>query len=388
MVIAKLLIFWTLLSRRGLNINRICKICSDEIAESSKFTSGKNLFVHVRRKHKMSKIDYMITYEHKNFQFETCGWCEQDAVPRVRDVNGELQLYYKKFLCNSNNCKINRKKFNPRSYISAKNTYKLNEEQSKLKVQKASPFHREFFSSEEEYIDSQAKCSLRGFCDRYGKIIGRQKFEEYKKLRSYLTSEEYFVKKLGEEQGKAKYQLLQKQKAITKENLVRKYGEIEGTKRYINFLNKTLKTFVSEKSINFLNTISQMYTLNIRHGRNSSEKKIICENTVHPVDGYCEELNLVFEFFGDKWHVNPELYNENDTNIRKIPAREVWNKDFERLNNILQKVNAILICWENDWKNKPELVLNQIGYLLEKLKHGNLTKKLYYLGVENEYASN
>ena len=55
-----------------MNINRVCKICSEVIEESDKFTAGKNLFVHIRRKHKMSKIEYMINYEHKNFQFEKC----------------------------------------------------------------------------------------------------------------------------------------------------------------------------------------------------------------------------------------------------------------------------------------------------------------------------
>jgi len=329
----------------------------------------------------------MIKYEHKNFHIEKCGWCNQNAVPRVKDTNGRLRLYYKKFLCNSEDCKRNRKKCNSNSYIVTKNTYQLNDEEAKLRVQKSSPFHREYFKSDEEYKKFQAQCSLRAFCDRYGKIVGEKEFKKYKSHRSYLASEKYFIKKLGKKDGKIKYQEIQKQKAITMENLTRKYGKIEGIKRYKSFLDKTLKNFVSKKSINFLNTISNLCNLEIRHGQNSSEKKIVCKKTVHPVDGYCKKLNVVFEFFGDKWHVNPKLYNENDTNIGKKSAKEVWKKDLIRLRNISLEVSAIFICWEYSWKYEEELVINQINTLIKKLKSGKLKKGIYYLGESYEYIS-
>ncbi|MDO8640900.1 MAG: hypothetical protein Q7R33_05100 [Nitrosarchaeum sp.] len=332
----------------------------------------------------MNKIEYMLQYEHCNFKREKCGWCDHDAKPRVRDENGQLRLYYKKYLCDDDNCAANRKKHNPRSYETAKKTYKLSDDDAKLKVKQASPFHREYFSSDNDYKNFQAQSSLRAFIDRFGKIEGQEKFDEYRELRSYLASEQHFIDKLGNEQGKIKYEEIRQQKAITRDNLRRKYGEIEGDKRYESFLDKTLKNFVSEKSIDFLETISKTYSIAIRHGRNSTEKKINCANTMHPVDGYCESLNIVFEFFGDKWHVNPRLYSSNDTNIRKKSAIRVWEHDATRSASILQVVNAIFICWEYDWIHNKELVLNQMGQLLEKLKNNSLEKKVYYLGGSDE----
>lgn len=369
-----------LYSGRRYDINRICKICGDIELDSKKATAGKTLFVHVRRMHGLSKVEYMLKYEHCDFKIEKCGWCDRDAEPRVRDENGQLRLYYKKYLCYDDDCINNRKKYNPRSYEFAKRTYKLSETDAKLKVRRASPFHREYFSTNNEYTDFQAQCSLRSFIDRFGKDEGKKKFDEYREQRSYLASEQHFIDKLGEIQGKKKYEEIRQQKAITRENLRRKYGEVEGDKRYESFLDKTLKNFVSEKSIDFLETVSKKYLIDIRHGRNSTEKKIKCANTMHPVDGYCESLNIVFEFFGDKWHVNPKLYSSTDTNIRKKIASKVWEDDKVRLSSILQVVNAIFVCWEYDWIHNREIVINQIGQFLQKLKNNDLEKQVYYLG--------
>lgn len=328
----------------------------------------------------MDKVDYMLKYEHHDFIIEKCGWCDKSARPRIIEKDGKLRLYYKKYLCNDEQCEINRKKFNPRSYEVAKRTYNLSNADAKLKVQKASPFHRQYFKSHDEYTDFQAQCSLRSFIDRYGQELGKEKFNEYKKLRSYLASEQHFIDKLGEQEGKKKFAQIQQQKAITRKNLVRKYGSIEGDKRYESFLDKTLKNFVSQKSIDFLNTISKLFLIDIRHGENSTEKKIKCANTIHPVDGYCESLNIVFEFFGDKWHVNPKLYNSTDTNIRKKIATEVWKYDSIRFNNIIHEVNAIFVCWEYDWNNNKNNILNELKILLQKLKDKQLKKDIYYLG--------
>ena len=241
-------------------------------------------------------------------------------------------------------------------------------------------FHRKFFKSDKEYSQFQAQCSLQSFIRRYGKEQGKLKFDEYKKLRAYLASEEYFIKKLGEKQGKIKYRQIQKRKAITRENLCKKYGQVNGDKRYASFLDKTLKNFVSKKSIDFLDTVSNVCDIDIRHGKNSSEKKIKCEKTMHPVDGYCKTLNCIFEFYGDKWHVNPELYSEKDTNIRNKIATKVWSHDKKRLNNMLPVVNAIFVCWEYDWKHNKDNVLNQVKELIQKLKKLQLSKNIYFLG--------
>jgi hypothetical protein len=323
----------------------------------------------------------MLTYEHTNFKLEKCGWCDNDAIPRVKDVNGQLQLYYYKYLCDNKKCCENRKKVNPRSYEHAKKTYKLSDIAANKKVRKASPFHREYYNSDKAYNEFQAQCSLRSFIDRFGQEQGKIKFNEYRKLRSFLASEQHFIDELGEEAGKIKYEEIRKKKAITRDNLREKYGIKEGDKRYESFLDKTLKNFVSQESIDFFNLLSNTFLISIKYGRNN-EKKIVCEKGTHPVDGYCEQFNIAIEYFGDKWHLNPKLFNKNDVNAKRKPAVKVWTDDKERLDDILSKVKAVFVCWGHDWKYNRQQVFDHFSNLLNQLKQDNLQKKIYYLGEQ------
>lgn len=161
--------------------------------------------------------------------------------------------------------------------------------------------------------------------------------------------------------------------------MIDKYGEEEGNKRYETFLDKTLKNFVSKISIECLDYISQQCHINIRHGGNSSEKKIRCTKSTHPVDGFCQNLNVVFEFYGDRWHMNPAMFTSEDLNPRKKKAKEIWKEDRIRLNDILPEVNAVFIIWENDWNNNSERIISRMKKLLRKLKSESLNKAVYYL---------
>ena len=75
-------------------------------------------------------------------------------------------------------------------------------------------------------------------------------------------------------------------------------------------------------------------------------------------------MNLVIEFNGDIWHANPELYNENDKPFpfdRKYTAKEIWQKDAEKIKFLKTKVDNVIIIWEKELKD------NGMCYIIEKL---------------------
>lgn len=71
------------------------------------------------------------------------------------------------------------------------------------------------------------------------------------------------------------------------------------------------------------------------------------------VDGYNPETNIVYEFYGDYWHGNP-----NNKKLRKTKINEKCNKTFKQLyEETLNREELIkdsgynlIIMWEGDWK--------------------------------------
>lgn len=68
------------------------------------------------------------------------------------------------------------------------------------------------------------------------------------------------------------------------------------------------------------------------------------------VDGYDTDTNTIYEFNGDFWHGNPELYNENDiNNVLNKTFGELHKKTINREKYLIKKGYKIISIWENDF---------------------------------------
>ena len=74
----------------------------------------------------------------------------------------------------------------------------------------------------------------------------------------------------------------------------------------------------SKMSIMWLNYVSTTkgYGLNIQHALNGGEKKLTIDDKTCKVDGFCEETNTVYEFYGCFWHGCPNCYKPNIINSK------------------------------------------------------------------------
>ena len=87
------------------------------------------------------------------------------------------------------------------------------------------------------------------------------------------------------------------------------------------------KTFIM--LLNYVSTI-KAYGVNIQHALNGSEKELTIGDKTYKVDGFCEETNTIYEFYGCFWHgcrncYKPDIINSknqmdmgtpNDKNLR------------------------------------------------------------------------
>lgn len=87
----------------------------------------------------------------------------------------------------------------------------------------------------------------------------------------------------------------------------------------------------------------------IQHSDNIGE--FIIPNTKLSVDGFNKDTNTVYEFQGDFWHGNPEIYDLNSIN-KKINETfgELYNKTMNKINTLHNMGYNIVYIWENDWR--------------------------------------
>lgn len=68
------------------------------------------------------------------------------------------------------------------------------------------------------------------------------------------------------------------------------------------------------------------------------------------VDGFNPKTNTIYEFNGDFWHGNPELYNVNDiNNVLNKTFGELYKKTIERENYLIERGYNVVSIWENDF---------------------------------------
>ncbi len=79
--------------------------------------------------------------------------------------------------------------------------------------------------------------------------------------------------------------------------------------------------------------------------------------------------NFIVEYYGDLWHCNPHKYSSEDhVKMIGMKARERWDIDAKRCENLLAAGYNLIVVWESDWKSDRQTqitrVTNATNYLL------------------------
>lgn len=89
----------------------------------------------------------------------------------------------------------------------------------------------------------------------------------------------------------------------------------------------------------------------IQHAENLGEYLI--PGTLLKADGFCEETNTIYEFYGDKFHGNPKIFNPDEKchpYDKNITAGELYSKTIERENIIKNMGYNLVTIWESEWQ--------------------------------------
>ena len=103
--------------------------------------------------------------------------------------------------------------------------------------------------------------------------------------------------------------------------------------------------------------------IEIQSAFHGGEKKI----GPYRVDGFCQNLNTIFEFYGDYWHCHPDQFpDENavhptvkDKDNNPMTVKDIRTRDHQRVQNLQDKGYNVEIIWEKDWQalltQQPEI---------------------------------
>ena len=102
------------------------------------------------------------------------------------------------------------------------------------------------------------------------------------------------------------------------------------------------------------------------------------------VDGFCQELNTVFEFYGDYWNCHTDqLPDENtvhptikDKDGNPMTVEDIRTGDHQRVRDLQDQGYNVEIIWEKDWQalltQRPEIKV----YLAQHCTHTHFKKYL------------
>ena len=267
-----------------------------------------------------------------------------------------------------------------------------------------------FNMSDEEYNEGRLIYSNRKklWINKYGEEEGLKKWNEYCKKQSFTNTFEYKHQKYG--WTREQFDEYNKSRAVTKENLIKKYGEEEGLKKWDKYVARQRLTKSREYVVNKYGEATWKKICNLkrnnlanfirRHGEqkgvqlykqyidttgnckyfsdisqiffNELDSVLSKKYTTHyatkdkeygkmlddgyiKMDYFIEELNLCIEFNGDAFHGNPKIYNPEDHCFpynKSITAGELQANDQKRYQKLLDQHGIkTIVVWECDYRD-------------------------------------
>jgi len=242
--------------------------------------------------------------------------------------------------------------------------------------------------------------SLKRYITKYGYSEGTKKYNQFKKncsiynthrknkygeehynttLKNYKnrnnnTGIKYYLTKTNGDYYQAAKLLSERQSTSTLQKFIKRYGEQLGHQKYAEVNKKKVAKFAGKSKIE--DDFFQMLKLSLQDKNidfiELQQRQFFYFGDIDKnirsalVDIYIPSKKIAIEFFGDYWHMNPVIYDENCFNSQlKMTAGEKWEKDSQKFKLLKTKFNIeTKIIWELDFrKNKQKLITKLIEEL-------------------------
>jgi len=187
----------------------------------------------------------------------------------------------------------------------------------------------------------------KGFCDEY---IDRKINQRNKKWQESLAISIANDPTINSRKGKTYKELIQ----------------LYGKEKAISIIKSKLSnvTGYSKVGITFCETLVEHFKLN-ESECHFKDKEFFISDSKNFYKYDFKYNNIIIEFHGDYWHMNPNIYSENDIhNVTKKVAKDVWDHDKHKKIIAENRGYIVLTVWESDWLRDSESVIKKLEQYL------------------------
>lgn len=227
---------------------------------------------------------------------------------------------------------------------------------------------------------------LSAFSDKFigettkEEAIAKMKKTKNDNLDKQNTKIEYYLAQ-GYDENEALEKLSERQTTFSLKKCIKKYGEKEGRKRWLERQEKWLNTLNSKSEEEKLEINRKKYP-NI--GRISKAEQEIFDILKEEIPGITRQKpllnednkwfyydicynNKIIEYHGDYWHANPLIYNLDHIfkrNNKNITAEHIWENNNMKNKTAINNGYEILVIWEMDYnKDKNGTIEKCLNFL-------------------------
>ena len=223
-----------------------------------------------------------------------------------------------------------------------------------------------YVSRIKKILKSKKGITLKKAILLYGKSNGLNMWNEYCKKQSTKNTFEFKNKKYG--WSKEDFKKFNLSRSSTLNNFITRHGEIEGNKRWLDYINKTKKYYSKSSQKLFWNLYNNLNInkdhiyfaeLNYEFGKYDNINK-----KYYKYDFVITDLKICIEYNGDHWHANPKIYNIDDTVncIRGGPQKviDIWCKDKLKKDIMINNNYNFIYVWDSDYIENPNIIENKL----------------------------
>ena len=207
-----------------------------------------------------------------------------------------------------------------------------------------------------------------------------EEYDEYNKSRAVTLDN--MIKRYGVQDGLFHWnQYVERQRyTCTLEYFIEKYGDTIGTEKYNDFVEKrntSNRLFgPSAISLEMFDKLIKNYKNNIVYYDENEYSAHTNKLCLYHVDYYDKTLNIIIEFYGDFFHLNPKIYDADFIQFKHhekaILAKNRWQHDKERIDDIQQTLNCkVIIVWESTYKNDKKGTINSLIQMINNKEQLN-----------------
>lgn len=198
---------------------------------------------------------------------------------------------------------------------------------------------------------------FKRYCDTLGKRSPKERMTEeqyinWRKSMKKVFTLDWYKEKYGED-GENKYN--ERNKLVSDKCYWKKYNKEVNRNNY----SKVSQELFWEIYRQINNRYKNIYFMELNHEYSCS--------TQFNFDFVVVDNKKVIEFNGDKWHANPQIYEENDKPLDFIDktAKELWEHDKIKHEKAIKNGYQIKVVWEKDYyEKKDQIILECIRYIV------------------------